>query len=164
MNRSSVAIGVLGFALLAGMASAQTQRTDFCVSGIADVYPFNPGSYTQNEIRLITTLNNPGFFLIVYDSYDDVVGEVYSNSRSLHFSTGMLSGRHEVAVGCVRGSDYTIQWVSGNERQLGAPSYVVYSSGSETSAKAGRSVTFADVGLERTLQRAHGKHAAQIDR
>ena len=82
------------------------------------------------------------------------MGIAYTNSRSLHWSSGLLSGNHEVAVGCVRSSSYTIQWVSGNERRLSAPRHVSYITGADLSAKPVPVAIEPDVTLERMLQRA----------
>ena len=97
--------------LVAVPAAAQTQRTETCVDGIADVYRFRPAAFTQNEIRLMAGRNNPGLFFIVFDADADVQGVSFSNSRSVHWWAGMLSGNHDVWVGCLRNASYTIQWV-----------------------------------------------------
>ena len=93
---------VVVFTLTNGLASAQPQRTDTCVRGIADAYRFTTNLFTQHEIRLTANRNNPGIFFLVFDSDDDLVGFSSSNTRSVHWSSGLLRGRHEVWVGCQR--------------------------------------------------------------
>ena len=58
--RLTVYVVLLGL-LSAANTEAQTQRTDVCVKGIADAYRFRPVPFTQNEIRVTTNRNNPGF-------------------------------------------------------------------------------------------------------
>ena len=98
-----IALGVV-LALSNGLASAQPQRTDTCVRGIADAYRFTTNLFTQHEIRLTANRNNPGIFFLVFDSDADLVGISSSNTRSVHWSSGLLRGRHEVWVGCLRAS------------------------------------------------------------
>jgi hypothetical protein len=145
---------VLSVLVVGGAASAQTQRTDTCVDGIADVYRFRPAAFTQNEIRVTVNRNNPGFFLLIFDSDVDVVGIVHSNSRSLHWSTGMLRDRYEVWVGCVRSASYTIQWVNGNEKRLSPPRYVSYLTGADLGGKTTAVEPSRDIRSEYALQRA----------
>ncbi len=149
--------------VLVGTVGAQTQRTDTCVDGIADVYRFRPTSFTQNEIRVTTTRNNPGFFFLIFDSDSDVRGVAHSNSRSLHLSTGMLSGAHEVWVACLRNSAYTIQWVSGNEKRLSAPRYVSYLTGADLGAKLAPVEPSMNIHIERALRRARGRQLAAAE-
>ena len=59
--RLTVCVVLLGL-LSAANTEAQPQRTDVCVNGIADAYRFRPVPFTQNEIRVTTNTNNPGFF------------------------------------------------------------------------------------------------------
>ena len=146
--------------LAGGLASAQTQRTDTCVDGIADVYRFRPAAFTQNEIRVIANRNNPGFFFLVLDLEADVMGVVHSNSRSLHWSTGMLRGSYDVWVGCVRGASYTIQWVNGNEKRLGPPRYISYLTGSALIDKLGPVEISTDMRFDRALQWARSRQLA----
>ena len=145
-------------ALTNGLASAQTQRTDTCVDGIADVYRFRVPSFTQHEIRVTANRDNPGMFFLVFK--DSLQGISSSNSRSLHWSAGLLSGRHEVWVGCLRTTSYTIQWVSGNERRLSPPRYVSYLTGADLSAKSSLRAVETDAHMERILQRARARQLA----
>lgn len=84
----------------------------------------------------------------------DVVGIVHSNSRSLHWSTGMLRDRYEVWVGCVRSASYTIQWVNGNEKRLSPPRYVSYLTGADLGGKTTAVEPSRDIRSEYALQRA----------
>ena len=159
MRKSIVALAAVMLALTAGLASAQTQRTDTCVNGIADTYRFRVPSFTQHEIRVTANRNNPGIFFLIFDS-DSLRGVAHSNSRSLHWSAGLLSGRHEVWVGCLRTASYTIQWVNGNERRLSPPRYVSYLTGADLSAKSSLRGVETDTRKERILQWAHARHLA----
>ena len=154
-----VALAVV-LALTNGLASAQTQRTDTCVPGIADAYRFRVPNFTQHEIRLTANRNNPGVFFLVFDGDPSLVGVTSSNSRSAHFSAGLLSGRHEVWVGCLRTTSYTIQWVSGNERRLSPPRYVPYLTGADLAAKSSLHPVETDADMERILQWARARHLA----
>ena len=153
-----VALAVV-LALTNGLASAQTQRTDTCVNGIADVYRFRVPNFTQHEIRTTANRNNPGIFFLIFDS-DSLQGVAHSNSRSLHWSAGLLSGRHEVWVACLRTTSYTIQWVSGNERRLSPPRYIPYLTGANLSAKSSLRAVETDAHMERILQWARARQMA----
>ena len=152
-----VAIAVV-LTLTNGLATAQTQRTDTCVDGIADAYRFRVPNFTQHEIRVTANRNNPGMFFLIFK--DSLQGVAYSNSRSLHWSAGLLSGAHEVWVGCLRTTSYTIQWVSGNERRLSPPRYVSYLTGANLSAKSSLHPVETDANMERILQWAHARQLA----
>ena len=153
-----VAAAVLG--LTGSQAAGQTQRTDTCVDGVADAYRFSVARFTQHEVRVTADRNNPGIFFLVFDSDSDVVGVAHSNSRSLHWSAGLLSGRHQVWVACIRNTGYTIQWVSGNERRLSAPRYISYLTGTDLSAKPSPGAIETDVQLEGVLQWARTRQLA----
>ena len=151
---------VVVFTLTNGLASAQPQRTDTCVRGIADAYRFTANLFTQHEIRLTANRNNPGIFFLVFDSDDDLVGFSGSNTRSVHWSSGLLRGRHEVWVGCLRASSYTIQWVNGNEKRLSPPRYISYLNGVYLTPKPSPQAVEFDVHMEPILQWAHARQLA----
>ena len=155
--RLTVYVVLLGL-LSAANTEAQTQRTDVCVKGIADAYRFRPVPFTQNEIRVTTNRNNPGFFFLVFAPQSRTVGSASSNSRSLHFSTGLLNGRHEVWVGCLRSSSYTIQWVNGNEKRLSPPRYISFLTSANLTAKA--PVVATEIRLEQAMQQAAASQLA----
>ena len=155
--RLTVCVVLLGL-LSAANTEAQTQRTGVCVNGIADAYRFRPVAFTQNEIRVTTDRNNPGFFFLVFNPQDRTVGIASSNSRSLHFSTGLLSGRHEVWVACLRSSSYTIQWVNGNEKRLSPPRYISFLTSANLTAKA--PVVATEIRLEQAMQQAAASQLA----
>ena len=134
-----IALGVV-LALSNGLASAQPQRTDTCVSGIADAYRF--------------------MCFLVFDADRDLVGLSSSNTRSVHWSSGLLRGRHEVWVGCLRASSYTIQWVNGNEKRLGPARYVSYLNGVYLTPKPSPQAVEFDVHMEQILQWAHNRQLA----
>ena len=157
-RKSIVALAAVMLALTAGLASAQTQRTDLCVDGIADAYRFRAANFTQHEIRVTANRDNPGIFFLIFK--DSVQGVASSNSRSLHWSAGLLRGAHEVWVGCIRTTSYTIQWVSGNERRLSPPRYVPYITGANLSAKSSLHAVETDANMERILQWAHARQLA----
>ena len=154
-----IALGVV-LALPNGLAFAQRERTDTCVSGIADAYRFTTNLLTQHEIRLTANRNNPGMFFLVFDSDGDLVGLSSSNTRSVHWSSGLLRGRHEVWVGCLRASSYTIQWVNGNEKKLGPARYVSYLNGVYLTLKPSPQAVEFDVHMEQILQWAHNRQLA----
>ena len=152
-----VALAVV-LALTTGLASAQTQRTDTCVDGVADVYRFRVPSFTQHEIRVTANRDNPGIFFLIFS--DSLRGVAHSNSRSLHWSAGLLSGGHEVWVGCLRTTSYTIQWVNGNERRLSPPRYISYLTGANLRAKSSLRAVETDAHMERILQWARAQQLA----
>ena len=138
-------------------AEAQTQRTDLCVPGIADVYRFNVPVFTQHEFRVYAERNNPGIFFLVFNPANDVRGAASSNSRSLYWSAGMIRGRHEIAVACLRQTRYHIVHVRGNEIRLPAPRYVSYFTGSYFGSKLGAEF---DIHIEEPLLRYMGELTA----
>ena len=150
---------VVVFALTNGLASAQMQRTDTCVDGIADAYRFRAPNFQQHEIRITANRDNPGVFFLIFDS-DSLVGISSTNSRSSHWSAGLLSGRHEVWVGCLRTTSYTIQWVNGNEKRLSPPRYVSYLTSANFTAKPSPPAVETDVNMERMLQWARARQLA----
>ena len=158
--QTRVALAAVALALTNGLAAAQTQRTDTCVDGVADAYRFPVASFTQHEIRVTANRNNPGIFFLVFDSDSDVVGVAHSNSRSLHWSAGLLRGRHQVWVACLRNTSYTIQWVSGNERRLSPPRYISYLTGADLNVKPSPAAVETDAYMERILQWARTRQLA----
>ena len=148
----------------AARAEAQTQRTELCVPGIADVYRFNVPAFTQHEFRVYAERNNPGIFFLVFNRDNNVRGAASSNSRSLYWSAGLLRGRHEIAVACLRQARYHIVHVRGNEIRLAAPRYVPFLTGAYFGSKSGADIVF-DVDIEDALQRYMGElTAVQTDR
>ena len=162
MEHMRITAGVVAIAvvlvLTPWLASAQTQRTDVCVRGVADAYRFRVPSFTQHEIRVTADSNSPGMFFLIFK--DSLQGVAHSNSRSLYWSSGLLNGRYEVWVGCLRTSSYTIQWVSGNEKRLSPPRYVSYLTGANLSAKSYLSGVETDANMERILQWASARQLA----
>ena len=154
-----IALGVV-LALTTGLASAQPQRTDTCVEGVADAYRFTANVFTQHEIRLTANRNNPGIFFLVFDSDGNVRGGSFSNTRSVHWSSGLLRGRHQVWVGCLRSSSYTIQWVNGNEKRLSPPRYVSFLQAAYLTHKPSPQAIEFDANMERVLQWAHAQQLA----
>ena len=144
---------------VAASAEAQTQRTELCVPGVADVYRFNVPKFTQHEFRVYAEGNNPGIFFLVFNPDGDVRGSASSNSRSLYWSAGLIRGRHEIAVACLRQARYHIVHVRGNEIRLAAPRYVSFFTGAYFGSKIGAEVVF-DAHLEGLLHRYMGELTA----
>ena len=144
---------VCGLAIgAATSAEAQTQRTEVCVPGIADVYRFNVPRFTQHEFRVYAERNNPGIFFLVFNPSNDVRGAAASNSRSLYWSAGLIRGQYEIAVACLRQARYHIVHVRGNEIRLAAPRHVSYLTGAYYGSKLGAEIEF-DIHLEEPLLR-----------
>ena len=153
---ASVAL-VCGLVLsVAARAEAQTQRTDLCVPGVIDIYRFTVPAFTQHEFRVYAEKNNPGIFFLIFNPDNDVRGSASSNSRSLYWSAGLIRGRHQVGVACLRQTRYHIVHVRGNEIRLAAPTYVSYLTGAYFGSKVGAKIVF-DVDLEEPFQRARSE-------
>lgn len=160
--RRWVALGFVWLVIGVAGAEAQTQRTERCVPGIADLYRFNVPTFTQHEFRVYAERNNPGIFFLVFNPDGDVRGASSSNSRSLHWSAGLIRGRHEIAVACLRAVRYHIVHVRGNEIRLAAPRYIPFLTGSDLGSKPGAELV-ADVRMERRLLRYAGELMAAED-
>lgn len=161
MRRVATWVLVLAAAGVAS-AGAQTQRTERCVPGIADLYRFNVPRFTQHEFRVYAERNNPGIFFLVFNPDGDVRGASSSNSRSLHWSAGLISGRHEIAVACLRAATYHIVHVRGNEIRLAAPRYISFLTGADVGSKLGAELV-TDVRFERRLLHYMGELMAAED-
>ena len=131
---------------------AQTQRTELCIPGIADVYRFSVPAFTQHEFRVYAERNNPGIFFLIFNAESDVRGSASSNSRSLYWSSGLIRGRHDILVACIRQTRYHIVHVRGNEIRLAAPRYLSFLTGATFGRKLGAEVV-SDVQIERHLLR-----------
>ena len=140
----------------AASAEAQTQRTELCVPGIADIYRFTVPLFTQHEFRVYAERNNPGIFFLIFDPDNDVRGSAASNSRSLYWSAGLIRGRHEIAVACVRRARYHIVHVRGNEIRLAAPRHISFLTNADLGSKLGAELV-TDVHIERQLLRYMGE-------
>ncbi len=149
MRRVAI-LGLVWLAIGAARAEAQTQRTELCVPGIADVYRFNVPAFTQHEFRVYAERNNPGIFFLIFNPDDDVRGAASSNSRSLYWSSGLIRGRHEIAVSCLRQARYHIVHLRGNEIRLAAPRYLSFFTGAEIGSKLGAELV-SDVHIEQRL-------------
>ena len=160
--RRWIALGFVWAAIGAASVEAQTQRTERCVPGIADLYRFNVPSFTQHEFRVYAERNNPGIFFLVFNPDGDVRGASSSNSRSLYWSAGLIRGRHEIAVACLRAARYHIVHVRGNEIRLAAPRYISFLTGSDLSSKSGVELV-TDIRMERRLLRYAGELMAAGD-
>ena len=138
-------------------AEAQTQRTEVCVPGIADVNRFNVPRFTQHECRVYAERNNSGIFFLVFNPSNKVRGAASSNSRSLYWSAGLIRGRYEIAVSCLRQARYHIVHVRGNEIRLAAPRYVPFLTGAYFGSKLGAEF---DIHIEEPLLRYMGELTA----
>ena len=136
----------------AASTEAQTQRSELCVPGIADIYRFNVPVFTQHEFRVYAERNNPGIFFLIFNPDDDVRGAAASNSRSLYYSAGLIRGRHAIAVACLRRARYHIVHVRGNEIRLAPPRHVSFLTGADIGSKLSAEL-ISDIHIEHQLSR-----------
>ena len=151
MRRLAIVVP-LWIVMSAPSVEAQTQRTELCVPGVADIYRFNVPTFTQHEFRVYAERNNPGIFFLIFNPDNDVRGAASSNSRSLYYSAGLIRGRHEIAVACLRQARYHIVHVRGNEIRLAAPRNLPFLTNAELSNKLGAELV-SDIHIEQQLSR-----------
>jgi hypothetical protein len=144
-------------------AYGQSAKSDTCVPNVADVYRFTATPrLSQHEFRLYAERNNPGMFMLLVDSDGDTVGLSAGNDRFLHLSVGLISGRHQLLVACVRRADYSVGRVNGNERALARGGTLRYGRPADLRQKTAAPNLDIPINVEINLQRGMAELAAAL--